>query len=550
MTVPTTVRETLALDSCKGFRVLAGFGGLDREILTTTFIEAPDSWKWVRGGEFVLTLAYAFQQEDQLLGLVHELIEGGATCIGIKTSRYIKKVPQSVLDLADKSRFPIIDIPISVPFAEIIYPVQSLIINNQARLLRYSERVRHTFFSLSVRAAEIEEIISMLWEFTRLNMAFVDLQTGEKYLAPVTANPLASIDTKQLHGVLQNYPCESVSLNGSVQGYIVFDAPVEKIKDEWCEIPINQAKETLLLYFQRRIAQQQVESRYRNEFVQDLITHNIRMEQEARNRARIFNWNLEGPQQVIVVDIDNYKSALTRSISSGQGSAKVEGIKARIYTIAVNYLGRLGGGRYPYAEMSDSIVFIFPADEKKRESRLGDLLRRVLPEMMKAIHDETGFTVTVGVGDPCSTIFELSQSYKQAQQGLELLRSHTGGNAVAHWSEMGVYKLLYSVVDTGEGRRFVSRYLEAVLSDGRSSESLLETLEAIVACNWNLKEAAKILNVHYNTLKYRWKKICEMLNIDLGKSSDRFDVMLALKLYDMHRSVSKIDNLSSLGKLH
>ena len=178
----TTVRETLALESFKGFHVLAGFGGLDREISTTTFIEAPDSWKWIRGGECVLTLAYAFQTEEQLLALVRELIERQATCIGIKTERYIKQVPQSVLDLADQHKFPIIDIPISVPFAAIIHPVQSLIIHDQARLLKYSEKVRHTFFGLSVRAAEIEEIMQVLCEFTHVDLAFMDLATDRKYI--------------------------------------------------------------------------------------------------------------------------------------------------------------------------------------------------------------------------------------------------------------------------------------------------------------------------------------------------------------------------------
>ena len=81
----TTVRETLTLDSFKGFRVLAGQSGLDRAVSTTTFIEAPDSWKWIRGGEFVLTLGYAFQEESQFLDLVHKLIDHGASCLGIKT---------------------------------------------------------------------------------------------------------------------------------------------------------------------------------------------------------------------------------------------------------------------------------------------------------------------------------------------------------------------------------------------------------------------------------------------------------------------------------
>jgi len=122
----TTVRETLTLDSFKGFRVIAGQSGLDREVSTTTFIEAPDSWKWIRGGEFVLTLGYAFQEESQLFDLVHKLIDHGASCIGIKTERFLKRIPENVLELAEQHSFPVIDIPISVPFAEIIHPVQSL----------------------------------------------------------------------------------------------------------------------------------------------------------------------------------------------------------------------------------------------------------------------------------------------------------------------------------------------------------------------------------------------------------------------------------------
>lgn len=272
----TTVRETLALDSFKGFSVLAGFDGLDRGITNTTFIEAPDSWKWIRGGEFVITLAYAYQTEEQLHMLVKELIDRGATCIGIKIERFIKQIPQSVLDLADKHRFPIIDIPIEVPFADIIHPIQSLIIHDQARLLKYSEKVRHSFFDLSIKAAEIEEIIQTLREFTHMDLAFVDTTSEKKYLASDSARLPSDLDSLPLKDVLVNYPHEEITIDKKLWGYLIFDVAWDKLKDRWSEIPINQAKGTLLLYLQRREAQRQVESRYRNEFVQDLITHNIR----------------------------------------------------------------------------------------------------------------------------------------------------------------------------------------------------------------------------------------------------------------------------------
>lgn len=534
----TTVRETLALDSFKGFSVLAGFDGLDRGITNTTFIEAPDSWKWIRGGEFVITLAYAYQTEEQLHMLVKELIDRGATCIGIKIERFIKQIPQSVLDLADKHRFPIIDIPIEVPFADIIHPIQSLIIHDQARLLKYSEKVRHSFFDLSIKAAEIEEIIQTLREFTHMDLAFVDTTSEKKYLASDSARLPSDLDSLPLKDVLVNYPHEEITIDKKLWGYLIFDMAWDKLKDRWSEIPINQAKGTLLLYLQRREAQRQVESRYRNEFVQDLITHNIRMEQEAWNRAKTFNWDLAGPQMVVVVDIDNYKSQLTRSIAQGLGSAALENAKARIYSISRSFLSHLGGRKYPYAEMSDSVVYIFPAERNASGDRFRDLLRRTLSDMMKAVASETGFTVTVGIGDPCDNVFDCPESYRQAQQGLELLRQSTSGNVIARWEEMGVYKLLYRIVGTSEGRDFVKKHLGGLLKDGAHGDDvLLKTLMAVVSCNWNLKDSAEALDVHYNTLKYRWKKICSLLGIDPSKSGDRLNTMIALRLLRMEKNM-------------
>ena len=135
-----------------------------------------------------------------------------------------------------------IDIPISVPFAGIIHPVQSLVINDQARLLKYSERVRHTFFDLSVKAAEVEEIIQTLWEFTHLNLIFVEAFSGKKYLASDSSRLLAELDDHSLKEVLVKYPHAEVMLNGRLMGHLIFDTAPDKLRDHWSEIPINQTK--------------------------------------------------------------------------------------------------------------------------------------------------------------------------------------------------------------------------------------------------------------------------------------------------------------------
>ena len=71
----------------------------------------------------------------------------------------------------------------------------------------------------------------------------------------------------------------------------------------------------MLFSFQRDIAARQVEARYRDEFVQDLITHNIRYREELLNRGLQFGWDLSGAVRCVIFDIDEYKRHFGRPMS-------------------------------------------------------------------------------------------------------------------------------------------------------------------------------------------------------------------------------------------
>ncbi|MCC8179002.1 MAG: helix-turn-helix domain-containing protein [Cloacibacillus sp.] len=61
----------------------------------------------------------------------------------------------------------------------------------------------------------------------------------------------------------------------------------------------------------------------------------------------------------------------------------------------------------------------------------------------------------------------------------------------------------------------------------------MDTLECIEKNSWNLKQSSVEMNFHYNTLKYRYQRIQEILDIDLALPVNRFNVALALKLYSL-----------------
>ena len=49
------LRDILAMDIFRDFKIIAGKNGSDREVKTVSVMDAPDIYKWMKGGEFLIT---------------------------------------------------------------------------------------------------------------------------------------------------------------------------------------------------------------------------------------------------------------------------------------------------------------------------------------------------------------------------------------------------------------------------------------------------------------------------------------------------------------
>jgi purine catabolism regulator len=52
--------------------------------------------------------------------------------------------------------------------------------------------------------------------------------------------------------------------------------------------------------------------------------------------------------------------------------------------------------------------------------------------------------------------------------------------------------------------------------------------------DWNFKAAARDLKIHYNTIHYRYERICELTGVDLSVWEKRLEVTVALKLLSLN----------------
>ena len=110
---------------------------------------------------------------------------------------------------------------------------------------------------------------------------------------------------------------------------------------------------------------------------------------------------------------------------------------------------------------------------------------------------------------------------------------HTAGRAlfVGRDDELGVTRLLLAAGDQPDLADYVREVLGPVLDyDRERGTPLILTLRTYLEADCSLNAAAKCLQVHHKTLRYRLNRIHELTRLDLRRHEDRFRVDLALRV--------------------
>ena len=125
-----TVRYLLNQEFFKDFQVIAGAKGLGREIQGVTVLDAPDGFKWTMGKELVLTSGYAIREDpDAICDLMPDYMQELAALV-IKRGRYLSEIPQKLLDWCDSFQVPVIMMPYTLGWMEMINQINVVVLNH------------------------------------------------------------------------------------------------------------------------------------------------------------------------------------------------------------------------------------------------------------------------------------------------------------------------------------------------------------------------------------------------------------------------------------
>lgn len=532
-----TVEELLQLPTIKGLKLISGNLGIHREISTVTVVDTPDGFQWLKGNEVVITTTYALEKTpNAFLDFISKLLSRNISALIVKSDRYIKVIPENAKKLCDEKALPLIYCLAIYAFADIINPTLSGIISKQAEQLKESSKIHESFLELAINDRSIHQILQTLSTLIQEPTAYVDTVFHKVYFSENVSEDSLYLKGLSYEIILneyrEKYQCIDVVNKEQKFGYIMLlsdrsDRTYPDTDSNIYKTAIEYASIVIILRMQIRISNRMIEEKYYSSFVGDLMLNNVKTREEINTRAHLYGWDLDGGGFVAIIDINNIKKYYLRDLDTGTNE-KLQKYTDRIFDTSIKYIKQAFPSTIYYSQ-SDFIAFLItgklPVSARKT---LADTFSQIQHSLLNAVP----FTISMGVGMYVDDIINIHNSYQQAKQVIQTVYQIQQFNRLFFYDQIGIYRLLFSISSNNEAIEFCDKYVKPLQQyDDQHHANLIETLQSIINCGWNLKLASEKLFLHYNSVKYRFQKICDLLEIDLRDNSRHTEIELALKIY-------------------
>ncbi|MGV8984136.1 PucR family transcriptional regulator [Clostridium sp.] len=551
-----SLERLLTLETLRGSKILAGVTGMSKRVTKVNVMEVPDIIEWVSEGEFLITTAYSIKDNIKiLLELIPKLSTKGVAGLGIKVGRYVKELPSDVIMLADELGFPIIEVPFCVSHTDVISSILTEVINDQMNMLIKIDGFNREVMNIMMKGGSLKEIAGKLYENIGNSLAIYENMSD-------SCEIICNEDDKN---VIDSIIYEHISLKyieesnyDDKSGYKIFRDEIQgKIVDRvtipiviqnveygcifvWIDKKALTALDNMLiesyvhiiaLDFVKKLSLYNMESNYKLEFFDDLLSDNENRQKRAIERSKTFNFYKNLKYAVIIILLKNLYSPNKLVIDNTRSS---HGSISDLLFITGRIAKKLHGEKIIYVDKSDRILILYGSDKSKSpqtiKSEAINFCQKILDEAVKKIDASN---LTIGIGRSYDVVEKLCKSHKQAKLIVENL-GKTNVRNIKHYDDLGLYRILAFEGLQGELIEFCSHTIKPLIEyDKENNSELVKTLKTYFECDGNKKKTSKKMYMHYNTIIYRLQKINDITGLDLENWENRLNLEIALKAMNL-----------------
>jgi sugar diacid utilization regulator/GAF domain-containing protein len=328
----------------------------------------------------------------------------------------------------------------------------------------------------------------------------------------------------------ENHFCLFNILGGSeLLGYLGIKVKKEEL-DMLMRMAIDNALNVYAIQFIKQKLSLDLKEQEKGGFIHQLFTGKIEDQERLIEYANLFNLNIFQPNKIGAFSIE-YRSSLPKDVDllsiESQKTILWEKIRKALLQFDPSMMVTRKDGFY--------IVIASEENEKEISNYWGLLYKR----MLRVMEETNEFEIFIGISLSTKSIEDYHKCYNQALQALRIVKTRFPKKKYLSFENLGAYAILNAIHDTKEAKMFVDQYLSPLLNYGGSKakgKEFFDTLRVYLMMKGNLKDTSEELYIHRSSLKYRLEKIIELLNVNIDDAEERFNLMLAYKLYDLLKS--------------
>ncbi|MEW6243880.1 MAG: PucR family transcriptional regulator ligand-binding domain-containing protein [Bacillota bacterium] len=546
MQVSLTVEQVLATKGFKENTVLAGHEGLGRRVTRITVAELPDTLNWMLGGELVCSTLYCMRENPEAVeSWITGMAERDVAALAIKPKRFIDQVPPNAISAANKHRFPLIELPLSVTWPEVISGVMDAMLALQTDRLSRSIQVHEKLTDLVLTSKGMGAIVKTISELISnpviledktfgliakahghdpLSLAAVKARISQHAIGTLKNHPYVKEKTYEHQKVLRDWietrmgPVKQLVLpviaGSELLGWLTTLLVHEEQALDF--IALEHGSTVIALELLKEKATLEALAKAKSDYLRDMLEQDYLSDHELQKRAALLGINASLPIVVLIASFD---------------SDIAPQIHFRIEALVKQYDSQAA----LISRTNDIVIFLHSTNGPKvpvhQATRLG--------QSIVSMAESEGCTCRVGVGRSYEGVRKLKESYAEAKRALSVAASM--GKRVLAFSEMGLHRLLSFIPDDAELVAFCQDVLGDLIEyDAQHGTSLTETLSCYLSLGCNRAETARKLHLHVNSLSYRLERISTILNFDLADPDACFLLHLATRIWEhVTRPVSR-----------
>ena len=522
------VSEVISLPVFHGAKLLGGGAGLNRTVEGINLSDTPEYYKWLSKGELMATTCYAIHDDPEAVrAFLPNLAEKGISAVCIKPAQYLKEIPSFMVEQADAYGLPLLELPASVQLSELTKGVSDELLRRQTALLRSTLQVNEMLTRTIIEGAGLPDIARMISELAGTSVLILDNINHRKALCVAKGDQSTlhrgGVNTQDniIKAIIANSRVHELEVGGYSFGYLYlygFDHSTYLQSDI-----LHQILQTIPLEISRERSVQERSDDGFIAYLRHIFSDPITDEGSERLRAAEYGLNLEHSHMLLQMEVVEQDASGGHYAVEFQRTLLTSNLLSMLTNLALS--PRL-------LPLVDGFLVMMSAPANSVD--LNHLSAR-FPEYLRSLTREyPALRLTGGCGRPHTGLDGLILSRREAEIALRAAAGRDG--VLLRFEDLGVLRLIYAKDTEAEIDHFVREKLgELVDASHPRNAELLRTLSSYFDNFGNVKRMSEELFTHYNTVAYRLKNVQELTGADFRKATDRFEVELALYLYDFQK---------------